>query len=144
MYQELLKRAEELRSRNRLQETVRGSGYHDEDRDHRGQYLAPQRNGLPRVSEHLIAFYGEYDVLFLGGDAGDAFNRLQAWALKHKEDLYDVNCPGSYRKLLKIIPKQKLEERDGVPVLSLRLLEWNDFLLALYEMGLGISGLPLD
>ena len=138
---DLFRRAEAIRDRSRLLESVRGSGYHDEDRDWRGQPIAPQRNGLPRISQHLVSFFGEYDVVFAAADARQALAALQSWnAANAPKDPYQPGLSGTHRRLLRLIPRLSL--RDDL--LRLRLDEWNDYLFALYEMGVGLSGAPLE
>jgi hypothetical protein len=144
--QDLLKRAEAIKARNKVLESVPGSGYHDNDKDHLGRFCAPQRNGLPRISEHIVPFYGERDVHFVGPDAERAITALQTWydARKTTDAAVFSSYTGTDRKLLVIIPKVAVREVDGLPRLTFWKDEWNDFLHALYSQGIGLSGAPLE
>lgn len=154
MSRDLVARSEAVRARNKLLESVAGSGFHDNDRDWRGRPVAPHRNGLPRISDHLVPFYGEYDVVFAGKDAGRALAALRAYqgklaeAYRQAVDSQDFgivqNFTGTDYKLMRIVPKMAVVESDGVPTLTVRLLEWNDILHALYAEGIGLSGAPLE
>lgn len=147
MSQELLKRADEIRAKNKVLEGVKGSGFHDDDRNvaRPEMFAAPQRNGLPRIGDHLVPFF-DYDnmeqVIFVGPDAEKAMAALKTWYDRPKGDV--VSLPGTDRKLmLKVIPRLKLETVDGLPRLTIWLCDWNDVLQALYAEGIGLSGAPL-
>jgi hypothetical protein len=144
--QELLQRADAIRARNKVLESVPGSGYHDNDKDHLGRFCAPQRKGLPLISNHIVPFYGERDVQFVGFDAERAMAALETWYDKHKttDAAVFASYTGTDRKLLTVIPKLAVREVDGLPRLILWKDEWNDFLHALYSQGIGLSGAPLE
>lgn len=144
MSDELIARAEAVRARYRVLESCPGSGYHDDDRNvaRPERFQAPQRNGLPRASDHLVAFFdhaGE-EVLFAGPDATRAWDALQAWFWKARQQ-DPLNLSGTERKLLgRIVPRLQLH--DGL--LAVRLDQWNDVLAALHSEGMGISGQHLE
>ncbi len=145
----LVGRANAIRARAKVLEGVKGSGFHDDDRNpaRTDLYLAPQRNGLPRCSEHVVFFSdsaGE-EVLFAGADADRAGTALAEWERKARK-LDPLALTGTERKLLtRILPRLKREiAADSVPVLRVRLDTWNDVLHALYAEGLGLSGAPLE
>lgn len=150
----LLSRAEALRESARRLEATPGSGHHDRDTDptDRSRLVAPQHQRsahakgpgalLPRLSEHLIAFWGEHDVTFLGGDASRAAQALAAYLARYK-DVPPYQLTGTEQKLVyRYLPRLAPWDWDGTPALSVRLGEWNDLLHALYEMGVGVTGTP--
>lgn len=145
MSQDLIRRADAVRARNKLLESVPGSGYHDDDRDHvhAHRHAAPQRNGLPRISDHIVPFYdhqGE-DVVFAGEDATRALQALHSWRKKYAK-LDPSGLTGTERKLLlRIIPRAVISPTG---MLAFRLDIWNDVLYALQAEGVGLSGLPLE
>ena len=145
---ELIARANAVRTQARMLEGVRGSGYHDEDRNSARPdlFLAPQRNGLPRASEHVVFFtdFSGEEVVFVGPDATRAMAALRAWEAKAKKR-DSLNLTGSERKLLsRILPKLVLDTSADPAMLYVRLDSWNDVLFALYAEGVGLSGLPLE
>ncbi len=146
MSEELLRRANAIRARNKVLESVPGSGYHDNDKDHLGRFCAPQRRGLPLTSDHLVPFYSEREVHFVGPDAERAMAALQTWYDAHKTTDAAVfsSYTGTDRKLLTVILKMAVREFDGLPRLILWKDEWNDFLHALLSQGIGLSGAPLE
>jgi hypothetical protein len=146
MSKDLLRRAEAHREHNRKLEQTKGSGYHDDDgirpTEH-GRYLAPQRNGKPRISDHLFHFTGDYDVTFVGPCAAAALAALQAHAAQFA-DVDPFTLDGNDRKLLRLVPKLRIADVDGVPTLRLPRGEWNAFLHGLLSQGVGLSGAPLE
>jgi hypothetical protein len=144
--QELLRRANAIRDRNRVLESVPGSGYHDNDKDHLGRFCAPQRRGLPRISDHIVPFYGERDVHFVGPDADRAMAALQKWLESHKTTDAAVfsSYTGTDRKLLTFISNITVSNVDGFPRLVIWKDAWNDLLHALHSHGIGLSGAPLE
>lgn len=149
MSAELVRRADAIREQAKLLESVPGSGLHDSDRNpaRSDLFLAPQKNGLPRKSEHLVFFTdspGE-EIVFAGTDAERAAAALRAWAKKIAK-LDPVSLTGTERKLLtRIVPRLATTTAgDGVPLLRVRLDQWNDVLFALYAEGAGLSGAPLE
>jgi len=155
MSAKLVERADAVRTKAKVLESVKGSGYHDDDRNvvRPDLFAAPQRNGLPRLSEHVVYFTDRFDewVLFAGSDAERVAAALNAWA-KRAEKLDPATLTGTERKLVtRIVPSLfggatagGLANDDGVPVLRVRRDYWNDVLHALYAEGLGVSGLPLE
>lgn len=146
MTSELLDRADAIRARNKVLESVPGSGYHENDKDHLGRYCAPHRRGLPRISDHVVAFYGERTVEFVGPDAERTYAAIRAWHDEHKtiDAAIFASYTGTDRTLLAAIPKLAVRQVDGVPHLVLWKDLWNDFLHALYSQGIGLSGAPLE
>jgi hypothetical protein len=157
MSRELLIRAEAIKARNQVLESVPGSGYHDNDRDHRSLLRAPHRRHLPggqrpgteplaRISDHLVPFYSERSIEFAGPCAERAFAALQSWYEAHRTS--DAAAFSSYtgtdRKLLIEIPKLAVKSVDGLPSLTIWRDTWNDVLHALYSQGIGLSGAPLE
>ncbi len=145
----LKKRADALRAEYKAKEAMKGTGYHDDDRNptRNELFLAPQKNGLPRMSDHVVGFFdhnGDEVVEFVGADAEKAFAALKSWAQKNgKGDV--ASKPGTERVLLmRIIPRLALEQVDGLPRLSIWLCDWNDVLHALQQEGIGVAGLPLE
>lgn len=140
----LVTRADAVRARFKVLESVPGSGWHDNDRDHgrTSQLVAPQHNGFPRASEFLVCFTDpdEEQVHFAGADAEKAIAVFQHWLTANKRlDL--TNCTGQERKLfLKLIPKLKIV--NGL--LSIWLSDWNDLHYVLEEARVGLHGLPFE
>jgi hypothetical protein len=147
----LAERAEAIKARNRLLESVPGSGYHPTDTDFRGQLRAPQCRHLPNgqepgshpvppISEHIVPFYDfdNHAVYFAGECAERAYAALQSYYEKWRTiDMAQfMMYTGTRRKLLALIPKFKV--RDGL--LAVHLTDWNDILSALYDEGIGLSG----
>lgn len=145
--QEMLARVKQIRERALVLESVPNSGYHDEDRNpaRPEKYLAPQRNGWPRLSENLVNFYAEYDIIFVGPDAEKALAALYEWCdLNKNRDPWELSQNGTEAKMVRMIPKLKLSKNDCVPVLSLRRELWNDFLYVLHKMKVGLTGTPFE
>jgi hypothetical protein len=143
---ELHKRAEAIRAHYKEKESHPGTGYHDDDRNLANPQLfaAPQKNGLPRASEHVVAFfdYPAETVHFVGPDAERVAAAMSVW--KNKCDGANVNLPGTNRKLFHaIIPALKVEPVEGQPRLTVRLANWNDVIYALQSEGVGITGAHL-
>ena len=61
---ELIRRADIVRDWFRVREGVRGSGWHDQDRNSTipERPLAPQMNGLPKASTNAVYFMEEFQV----------------------------------------------------------------------------------
>lgn len=154
--QDLLARAAKIKERNKLLESVPGSGYHDNDRDFRGRYMAPHKQHLPggmnegypplpRIGDHLVAFYGRRDVLFVGEDAERALAAIRGYARQYLERVeadpqYIAALTGTQRKLCyDILPRLAIV--DGV--LEVWLTDWNDVLHAFDDQVIGTSGAPL-
>ncbi len=139
MSQEMLTRAKAVKERNKLLETVPGSGYHDEDKDHKGRPRCPQKKPNPlgqpgqcfcRVSDNCIPFWDARHVHFVGADAEKVLSALGAWLTRNKtRDLNEMT--GTERALLRIIPPLAVANVDSVPRLSIWKDEWNDVLHAL-------------
>ncbi len=153
----LQKRADTIRAHFKMLEGVKGSGHHDDDRNpaNPNLFAAPQKNGLPRASDHLVPFFDHYDleqVTFAGTDATRALAALQAHhakieaklkaAEKQGQDPWSA-IVGTERKLRHLVPKLSLETVGGGSVLKLWLCDWNDYIAALYAEGLGLSGANL-
>lgn len=142
---DLISRANAIRERARTLEAVPGSGLHDTDRNptRPEMFAAPQKNGLPRQSEHLVFFLdlaGE-EMLFAGPDADRALTALKAWEVRTKRQ-DPLTLTGTERKLLARVLPRLAPAADGT--LRVRADSWNDVLHALYAEGLGVSGAPLD
>ena len=153
---DLLARAAALIERNKVLQSVPGSGYHDTDVDFHGKLVAPHMRhlpggqepgaqSLPPISDHVIAFFGERSVVFVGPCAERVLAALRAYRDKYSAMLMDFvegrsgyQLKGTEYKLVREIPK--LIIKDGE--LTLWLDTWNDFLHALYEQDIGITGAP--
>jgi hypothetical protein len=112
--QELFARAEAIRARSKTLESVPGSGYHDDDEDHKGRLFTSQnrpdesRPGkkLPRASEHPVPFYGERTVEVVDPDAEKARAALDAYYEGKKTgDAALFSYTGTERNLLTLIPR---------------------------------------
>lgn len=148
MSADLIARANAVRTQARVLEGVPGSGYHDNDRNpaRPDLFLAPQRNGLPRASDHVVFFtdFPSEEVVFAGPDATRALAALRAWEAKAKKR-DPLTLTGTDRKLLaRILPKLALDESADPVMLYVRLDAWNDVLAAIYAESVGLSGLPLE
>jgi len=150
--EQLVARSDKIKARNAILESVPGSGYHDEDRDFRGQWCSPQRRHLPggqdygaqplpRISEHAVPFYAERRIVFAGDCAERVLAALLAWHAAHRTtDIGRLMAyTGTQRKLLTIFPTLAIE--DGVLVIWRDI--WNDVLYALDAQGIGLTGAPL-
>jgi len=148
----LVARADKLKARNAVLRSVPGSGYHDDDRDFRGQFMAPHRRHLPGgqdygapplppIDDHVVAFYGERQIVFAGDDAARVIKALEDWHRAHLTSEVGrlMSYTGTQRKLLMFIPTLALE--DGV--LAIWRDTWNDVLHALDVQGVGTTGAPL-
>ncbi len=141
--QDLWKRAQEIIARNRLLESVKGSGYHDDDRNlvHPERWQCPQKNGLPRISQHVVPFYGEREIFFAGDHAERVIVALQAWRAQQNRD---VEQTGTERKLCRMIVRLQLDHFDGMASLKVWRDEWNDYLWCFEQIGIGLTGAQLD
>lgn len=137
-------RAVALRERFKTLESVRGSGYHDADTSpvDGKTLIAPQKNGLPKASEQLVFFCDSIEECnwFVGDDAKTAFKILRDWLERsHRTDL--TTATGTVRKLaLKLIPRLKLQEIEGVAALMIWHSDWNDFHMVFDEAACGLQG----
>jgi hypothetical protein len=155
MSKQLAERADAIRARFKELEAKPGSGYHDADRHYvridlvehpANRFVAPQKNGLPPASKHLVAFFDhqEETVTFAGDDAGKALAAIGAWSARF-EGVNPHDLPGTQRKLLtKIIPRLKVTEADGSRALVIRMGDWNDVHFALEAEMVGIQGSSVD
>lgn len=146
MSKEWLKRIDEVRQRARILESVPGSGFHDNDRNSiTGEYCSPQRKGKCRLSENPVAFHDERDVHFIGEDAERVAKAIEEYAKKIAALPMD-SLEGSQRQILARVKARRLRihEVDGAPRLTLWMQEWNDWLYAIEECGIGITGLPAN
>ncbi len=152
MSKELLQRANDLKARNKKLEETPRSGFHDGDVDEANPHvdprlrrkLAPQHNGLPPISEHVVPIYDVRDVHFVGDDAKRVYDAIKAHAVK-LSNRSAATLDGTQRKLLyELADKMKLTDVDDVSRLTLWLQDWNDYLVALYAEGVGLSGLDVD
>lgn len=134
--------AEEVRARNRLLATIPGSGHHPSDVDWRGRPRAPQLNGLPAAADHVLHFHDDERHVFIDRDADrvlDALREYHRQLAAHVNDNAAADLTGTQRNLYKLIPRLKV--RDGV--LELPAGRWNDYLEAIYQMGIGLTGVDL-
>lgn len=147
MSAELVARADAHRAKMKVREETPGSSYHDNDRDptQPARFVAPQKNGVARSSEAVVAFddaEGE-EVVFAGGDAGRVLAALAGWK-KSMGSVDPVTLPGTERKLvLTIIPRLAAADDAGTPRLAVRRSWWNDVLFALQARGMNVAGAPL-
>lgn len=141
-------RAESVRARNRVLESVPGSGFHDNDRDVHGKLAAPHMRHmpggmndgslpLPRISEHVVAFMDERDIHFSGPDASRVLDALTAFRAKLATRRI-VDLEGTEAKMMDVIPR--LAIKDGV--LSVWREDWNDILFSLDAQQVGVSCAP--
>lgn len=142
---DLIRRADAIRAKARLLESIPGSGLHDNDRNpaRPDLFLAPQRNGLPKQSEHLV-FFADYlgeEFVFAGRDADLCAAVLADWRAKAAK-LDPLTLTGTERKLLARILPRLAPLPDGT--LRVRTDWWNDVLFALYAEGAGVSGAPIE
>lgn len=144
MSKELWRRAEAHKVKALELEAQEGSGYHDHDRNKRltDRFLAPQRNGLPKLSDHLVFFTDRRDHHFVAAHAEAALKALKAYHAKISACELDA-LTGTQRRLLRLIPKLAIETVDEMPRLTLELTDWNAYVEALYEEGVGLSGAPM-
>jgi hypothetical protein len=149
MSKTLAERANEIRTKFTTLESIKGTGYHDDDRDqlNPSRFLAPQKNGMTKASESLVPFFDHRDdetVQFAGEDADKALSALKTWQDRYaKSDV--TTLPGTQRKLLlKIIPKLAVTKIEGEARLTIKLSEWNDVLFALQAEGISLSGASVD
>ncbi len=112
--------------------------------EHRGHPRLGRK--LPAIDECIVPFIGERTVKFVGPCAKKAFDTLQDWHAKYApkkiQEWSDMN--GSERKIASLIPGLKIEQVDGVDTLKLWKDTWNDWILVLYQKGVGLTGLPGD
>jgi hypothetical protein len=145
----LAERAEAVRARNKILESVPGSGFHDNDRDAHNRLAAPHMQHLPggmaegqpplpRISTNLVAFDDRRQFILAGEDAVKALAALQTYHERIAQIRINL-LTGSQAKLREEIPCLEIE--DGKLVLWRDT--WNDYLHAFDEQGVGISCLPL-
>lgn len=147
----LQERADAVRARNKILESVPGSGFHDNDRDWSNRLAAPHRRhqvggmtegkpALPRISEHVVCFNSRYQITFAGTDAVEVLEAFQLFRTKtmaHKK--YSL-MTGTELKMVEEIAEMQIDA-DGN--LTLDRATWNDYLYVWDEMGIGISCAPL-
>jgi hypothetical protein len=148
---DMLERVAKVKARNAILETVPKSGYHENDRDCRGNFCAPQHrfnpirpdgvSKLPRLSVHIVPFWDTRTVVFVGTCAARALGALRDY-YTYLASLADLDT-GVDRKLVKAIPDLKLVDVEGVERLTIFKDEWNDYLYALQWMGVGLTGIPM-
>lgn len=99
---------------------------------------------IPPIDEHVIHFTGKRTVTFVGECATRTLAALNSWLEKYgpKEPSQWAELDGTSRKLCAEIPGLKIVDVDGVPSLILHKDTWNDFVLAIYQEGVGLCGLP--
>ena len=117
---DLSERAEAIRARNRILESVPGSGFHDNDRDAHNRLAAPHRRHevggmaegsapLPRISEHLVAFMGRRTATFAGADAERALEGLRGY-VRGLDGMRHRDLTGTQQKLLDEVPPLEIED----------------------------------
>lgn len=146
MSKDLLRRCEAHKAQNKETENTKGTGFHNQDTDptNRSRLLAPQHNGLPALSEHLIFYHCDEDIRFVGPDATAAMGALQKW-FNFNKDRKPFEMTGTEQKLVySYIPKLRLQDVDGVATLVINRGWWNDILHVLYLERLGVCGAPLE
>ena len=147
--QTFAERADALRARNRILESVPGSGFHDNDRDAHNRLAAPHRRHevggmsegsrpVPRISENVVCFITARQGFFAGPDAARVFTALQAYHSRQVNKRYR-DLTGTEIKLLEEIPLLAIDDDK----LMVWLDTWNDYLHALDEQGIVVSCLPL-
>lgn len=146
MLDELLKRAENIRAYWRKLESVKGSGYHDNDGAvDKSWQVAPQNKGEPRRSTNAVLFRDRFGFVAFGIDATRLFESLQGYASKLKEQIVTDPFALTLRqqKQYQYIGQLGLEAFEGQPKLLLPRDEWDDLLGALYMEVVGVSILPM-
>jgi hypothetical protein len=142
-------RAAAVKARNKVLESVPGSGFHDNDRDAYGKLAAPHMRHLPggmgdgdrplpRISAHAVAFMGKRDIIFNGPCAQQVLDALHRYHAKYSK-LSPRDLTGTEIKMVDVISTYTIEDD--------RLLvyreDWNDVLHALDESGVGVSCVPM-
>jgi hypothetical protein len=153
MSKAFLDRRDKLIARHKVLESVKGSGYHDDDK-FEGKLCAPQsihlpggpkvgQPPLPRISDHVVAFYADRTVAFVGADVVKVQDAFKSWLDRHAptNPAQIADLTGTDKKLLVEIPKVAATENEGVATLVLWRDVFNDFVTALYAEGVGLSGL---
>lgn len=145
MTAELACRADAIRARFRLLEGVRGSGWHDDDRNPTvpEKYLAPQRNGRSLASDNIVYFDDEFSIVIAGNDV----QRVLLATSAHREALIAMgweNLSVDQLRVVKRIPSFKASSNgDNVPLLVVPRQLWNLLLQVLEAQCIGVSGAPL-
>lgn len=147
-------RANEVRSRNKILESVPGSGFHDNDRDAHNRLCSPQSRHLPggcaegqpplhRISLNVVAFVDERGrkIRFFGDDAirvKEAIDDYMAALASRSPMTYT----GTERKLSAEAIHVVVNPQTGE--LEIWMDTWNDFLHVFDSRFLGVSCLPHD
>ena len=152
MSQEMQKVADQLREDSRQKEKYLGTGFHDNDRNPTKPdiFVAQQRKLIEnspdkffcKASENVVAFTGEFDVVFVGEDAEKVLKCCRQWA-ESLEDYREEDITEKQRKFKRYISKMEVTTKDGEVRLTLRKALWNDYAHILYSQGQGIFGQPL-
>ena len=157
MSAELVKRADALRADFASKESQKGSGYHDDDARTRGEtvrFIAPQKQPNdynpdklhPKMSTAVVHFTDHTDdevQVFAGGDAEKVFSAARSWAADTQGRPFQ-SLTGTERTLLfRIVPRLKIDASGSVPVLRVRMSDWNDVVFLLRYQNIAIAGLPL-
>ncbi len=153
MSQQLLERAEKNRMKYKALEADPKSIYHDDATDESQAHLdkrlrnkcSPQALGLPRKSEHVMAFQCDdtETFCFVGPDANKVKLAMDAWLSARRGPLHSAT--GTHLKLATfIIPKaNKVEDVEGLPRLTFKQNVWNDVHACLEEMKVGVACAPI-
>lgn len=143
-------RAKAMKERNKLMESVPGSGFHDNDRDAYGKLAAPHMRHLPggmmdggrplpRISDHAIAFMDRRDVKFSGPCAEQVLKALKSYRERYAKAPAS-ELTGTTIKLVGLIPTLGIKDDQ----LLIFREDWNDVLHALDETGVGVSCAPME
>lgn len=149
-----IKRADEVRTRNKVLESVPGSGFHDNDRDAHNRLCAPQTRHLPggcaegqpplrRISMNVVAFVDDKGrkIRFFGNDAIQVKQAIDDY-LADLALRSPMSYTGTERKLTAEAIHVVVNPLTGE--LEIWMDTWNDFLHIFDSCSLGVSCLPHD
>ena len=152
MSQDMQLVADQIRDEARNKEKYRGTGFHDDDRNPTKPdiFIAQQRKLIEnstdkyfcKASENVVAFTGEFDVVFVGEDAEKVLQCCRKWSDSLK-DYREEDITEKQRKFRRYISKMEVTSKDSQVRLTLRKALWNDYAHILYSQGQGIFGQPL-
>lgn len=146
-------RANQVRARNKVLESVPGSGFHDNDRDAHNRLCAPHTRHLPggcaegqqpigRISNNIVAFIDDRGrkMRFFGEDARIVKNLVEEYIAK-LADRSPLTYTGTERKLADEAFHIIVNPETGE--LEIWMDTWNDFLHIFDTSGVGVSSLPI-
>ena len=150
MSSELVKRAEAKREWFRIRESVKGSGWHSDDKvaDQPAMFRAPQSRGLPLCSSSLVYFSDTWTFRFVGDDVAKFLAARDHCCDDIKDHwnrgIFPTEWLGNDKDVLTWLPSlTSTIDPDGTPIIIIQKQLFNIVLWVLEKEKVGITGCPL-